>query len=219
MPLADRRHHDIASIALQAAGRRYGVAFGGGGALQAHDLSARRTQDVDLFVQRIRNVDKAAAAIGRALTRRGYRVESTVHAGAGEIYGIREYVVYPPGAGDDGGVQLQIAHFEWPEAEMTAVGPTVAKDWGAAQKLVALLSRNYIRDYIDVAQLVRRGFTPGQLLQGVAAQDPGLLDPECIGECLAHLKSDIDDDQLAGEMPDDLTPQQVRDVFAAWPAP
>ena len=58
--LLDRRHRDIARIALAAAGRRYGVAFAGGGALQVHDVSSRQTQDVDLFVRSARNVGKAA---------------------------------------------------------------------------------------------------------------------------------------------------------------
>jgi hypothetical protein len=47
--LLDDRHRDMARIALTVAGRKYGVAFAGSGALQIHDVSSRRAQDVDLW--------------------------------------------------------------------------------------------------------------------------------------------------------------------------
>jgi hypothetical protein len=72
--LIDDRHRDIARIALAAAGRKYEVAFAGGGALQVHDVTTRRTQDIDLFVRKARNVPRAAGVIAGALEHVGYRV-------------------------------------------------------------------------------------------------------------------------------------------------
>src|SRR5260370_25954807 len=89
LPL-DSRHHDIARVALAAAGRRYQVAFAGGGALQVHDVSARRTHDVDLFVRRARDVPRAADVIAGALERAGYRVEA-VTAGLQGLAGLDHY--------------------------------------------------------------------------------------------------------------------------------
>jgi hypothetical protein len=138
--LLDGRHRDIARIALAAAGRKYEVAFAGGGALQIHDVSARRTQDVDLFVRKARNVMKAADVIANALERAGYRVEAVSADDPGWVdlsQELREFEVYPPDSGDP--VQVQVAFFAYTGTVTTDVGPVVTLDYLAARKTVALV--------------------------------------------------------------------------------
>src|SRR5215469_777527 len=128
--LLDDRHRDIARVALGAAGHKFGVAFAGGGALQIHDVSSRRTHDVDLFVRSARHVKRAATAIGEALERAGYRVETTA---ADE--GLWEFEVCEPGVADP--VQVQVAHFSYGQTVATDVGPAVTVDYLATRKTIA----------------------------------------------------------------------------------
>jgi hypothetical protein len=215
--ILDERHRDIARIALGAAGRKYEVAFAGGGALQVHNVSARRTQDVDLFVRKARNVVKAAAAIAGALERAGYQVEP---AGADDDpewdlgSELREFEVYPPDGGGDP-VQVQVAFFAYTGTVTTDVGPVVTLDYLAARKAVALLERHRVRDYVDLASLVDAGYEVRQLLDMAFAEEPALT-PEDAGDAGVHLDRVVDE-RLARELPPGKTPAWVRKVFADWP--
>jgi hypothetical protein len=211
--LLDRRHREIARIALAAAGRRYGVAFAGGGALQIHDVSSRQTQDVDLFVRSARNVAKAADVMMAALRRAGYRVEVTW---ADEE--LREWEVHPPapGGGELDPVQVQVAFFAYTGGTVTTdVGPVCALDYLAARKAVATLERHRVRDYVDIAQLVDAGYTIPQLLAMAFAEDPSLTAHD-VGDAGVHLDR-ITDERLTRELPAGKTPGWVRDAFTSWP--
>ncbi|MGH3166803.1 MAG: nucleotidyl transferase AbiEii/AbiGii toxin family protein [Trebonia sp.] len=214
--ILDERHRDIARIALDAAGRKYEVAFAGGGALQLHDVSTRRTQDIDLFVRKARHVVRAANAIADALERAGYRVEAV---GADEDPDwdlgreLREFEVHPPDGGDP--VQVQVAFFAYTGTVTTDLGPVVTLDYLAARKTVALLERHRVRDYVDIASLVDAGYGIRQLRDMAFAEEPALT-PEDAGDAGAHLDQ-IADERLTRELPPGKTPGWVREVFAGWP--
>lgn len=223
--IIDARQRDIARIALAAAGRKYGVAFAGGGALQLHDVSARRTQDVDLFVRKPRNVARAAAVIVEALERAGYRVDLVAgDTGDGAADGgwpsldeeLREFEVYPPGGGDAAPVQVQVAHFAFTGTVATDVGPAVTLEYLAARKMVALLERHRVRDYVDIASLKDAGYELRQLVGLAFAEDPSLT-AEDVGDAGVHLDQAIADERLARELPPGKTPAWVRAAFTDWP--
>jgi Nucleotidyl transferase AbiEii toxin, Type IV TA system len=207
--LLDERHRDIAQIALAAAGRRYGVALAGGGALQVHEVSARSTQDVDLFVKRAGQVGDAAAAIGEALELAGYKV-AVPYAGEGMI----EFEVSPPPGGGDP-VQVQVAHFAYGATVDTVVGPTVTLDYLAARKAVALMERHQVRDYVDIASLVDAGYGIGALLE-MAFREAPYLEAADAGDAGAHLDM-ISDQRLERELPAGKTAGWVRAALAGWP--
>ena len=213
--LLDSRHRDIARIALSAAGRRYEVAFAGGGALQVHDVSARRTHDVDLFVRRARHVAKAADVIANALERAGYRVEAVSGAPGWEdlTEGTRDFEVYPPGSGEP--VEMQVVFFPYTGTVIKDVGPVVILDYLAARKTAALLERHRVRDYVDLASLVDAGYKVPQLLDMAFAEERSLTD-EDVGDAGVHLDR-ITDERLATELPPGKSPGWVRAVFASWP--
>lgn len=215
--IIDGRQRDIARIALAAAGRKYGVAFAGGGALQLHDVSTRRTQDVDLFVRKAGNVARAADVIAGALTRAGYRVEPV--PGADRAWPsldaeLREFEVFPPGGGDP--VQVQVAHFDYSGTVPTDVGPAVTLEYLAARKTVALLERHRVRDYVDIASLVDAGYGLRRLVGMAFAEEPSLT-AEDVGDAGVHLDRAVTDERLARELPPGKTPAWVRGAFAAWP--
>jgi hypothetical protein len=206
--LLDARHREIAQIALAAAGRRYQVAFAGGGALQVYDVSARITHDVDLFVRRARNVVKASAVIADALGQAGYRVEMV-----SSLEELVDFVVYPPGSADP--VQVQVAFFAFTGTVAKDVGPVVTLDYLATRKTVALLERHQVRDYVDVASLVDAGYKIPQLLDLGFTEDPALT-REDAGDAGVHLDQ-IADERLARELPPGKRPAWVRAAFEGWP--
>jgi len=215
--LLDGRHRDIARIALTAAGRKYGVAFAGGGALQIHDVSNRYTQDVDLFVRNAGNVGKAARVIADALGRAGYQVGIT---SADE--GLWELEVHPPApvraaAGGEAGepVQVQVAYFAYTGTVTTEVGPVVTLDYLATRKAVAIMERHQVRDYVDIASLVDAGYSIQQLLAMAFAEEPSLT-AEDAGDAGVHLDR-VSDARLARELPPGKAPGWVRAIFAGWP--
>lgn len=212
--ILDPRHRDIARIALAAAGRRYGVAYAGG-ALQVHDVSARSTQDVDLFVRKARNVAKAADVIADALERAGYQVNA-VSAGPGwedMDQEMREFEVCPPDSGDP--VQVQVAFFAYTGTIATDVGPVVTLDYLAARKAAALMERHRVRDYIDIASLLDAGYEIGQLMDMAFAEEPSLT-AEDAGDAGVHLDQ-VADERLARELPPGKSPAWVRAALADWP--
>lgn len=210
----DGRHRDIARVALDAAGRRYEVAYAGGGALQILNVSARRTLDVDLFVRKARNVARAADVIANALEQAGYTVEA-VETDPDDRMELtcREFEVYPPGGQDP--VQVQVAFFPFTRTVTRDVGPVVSLDYLASRKTVAVLERHQVRDYIDIASLVDAGYNIAQLLGMAFAEDPG-LSAEDAGDAGVHLDQ-ISDERIARELPPGKTPEWVRKVFADWP--
>lgn len=215
--LLDDRHRDIASIALAVAGRKYGVAFAGGGALQIHNVSSRRTHDVDLFVRNARHVKKAAAAIEDALRDAGYWVEVT-----SANQGLWEFEVYPypplrgwRGRAGPDPVQVQVAHFAYGEVVSTGLGPVVTLDYLAARKTVAIMERHQVRDYVDIASLADAGYTISQLL-GMAFTEAPYLEPADAGDVGVHLDT-LTDQRLARELPPRKSPKWVRRAFKEWP--
>lgn len=202
------------------------MAFAGGGALQVHNVSSRRTQDIDLFVQREKNVGKAATAIADALERAGYWVELI-----SSDEGLWEFEVYPypplrawqgksPYPHEDpdpDSVQVQVTFFAYSDTVSKDIGPVVSLEYLATRKAVAIMDRHQIRDYVDIASLVDAGYEISQLLSMAFAEDPGLgqRDAEDVG---AHLDR-VSDGRIALELPPGKTPGWVRAVFAEWPRP
>lgn len=226
--LLDDRHRDIARVALAAAGRKYGVAFAGGGALQVHDVSSRRTQDVDLFVRREKNVARAVPVITAALENAGYWVETTSsYEGHWEL----QVYPYPPEHGWTGSgpyphprdsapeaVQVEVSYFAYSGTVAKDIGPVVELDYLAARKAVAIMERHQVRDYVDIAQLADGGYTVEKMIKLAFEENPALVieDAEEVG---AHLDDNISDKRLAAELPPGKTPAWVRGVFEEWPRP
>ena len=74
MPVTDL-HRQVAAIALPAASG-HGFALAGGNALLAHGVISRATQDVGLFTDDERGVERVAAAVPTALIQAGFHVET-----------------------------------------------------------------------------------------------------------------------------------------------
>jgi hypothetical protein len=158
-PLQER----IARLALSMPGAE-SLALAGGGAMLAHGLVTRPTQDVDMFTPEP-DVTALVAALRHVLAGDGLAVEvdaaSTTYvrmtvtdpsAGACKVEIARDARIRPP-------VRLD-------------VGAVLHVEEIAADKVLALFGRAAARDFVDVAALLDR-FSPERLLDLAAEKDPG----------------------------------------------
>jgi hypothetical protein len=217
MPVSDL-HREVAAVALRA-GARYGFALGGGNALIAHGVIDRPTEDVDLFTDREHGVAAAAGGVEAALREAGYAAErqdkaqglADVFEGMGE--GLAEWIITAP---DGREMMLQMAYFDRGHRPvLMEFGPVLDLDDVLGGKVAALASRSVVRDYIDVAAALARGYSVAQLTGLAVALDPGLTaeDFADAGQRLDRL----DDDRFAryGLTRQDVT--RLREQFAKWP--
>jgi hypothetical protein len=209
-------HRRVARVALRAA-RRYGVALAGGNALQVHGVVDRYTQDVDLFTNQESTFRDAATAVETALRAAGFTPEPLEVADdlAAEWDGMDGLVEWQV-AGEGGTMALQLAFFERLRApvQVRNLGPVLSLEDIVAGKAAALASRAYVRDFVDMAQILRV-FAVDQVIGFARQLDPGLEDADFAD---VGLRLDqMDDLAFAryGLGADDVA--RLREQFASWP--
>ncbi|MGD0699115.1 MAG: nucleotidyl transferase AbiEii/AbiGii toxin family protein [Trebonia sp.] len=216
----DPLHLDITRIVLEATAR-YRAALGGGNALLAHGISARPTEDIDVFIANGELVSAASAAALDALEQHGYRVEE--HAASGGLGdwwpeawdGLAELEVSAPGS--DRMVQVQASHFELlcPPVEMPGIGLVVAMDDAAGFKAAATAGRALERDFVDIASLTAAGYTAERLIALAMERDHGL--PMFAFAEAARRLDRMEDSRLAPYLDADRDAGWVRAAFGDWP--
>ena len=200
---------EVAWTALAAIGGQ-GFALAGAGALIAHGLVDRPTQDLDLFSPLPGGAGQVTAALQQALHEAGFEVTvDSTHTVTGGDFARLEVTR------GDRTVQIDLGR-DWRQHPpvLLAVGPVLHLDDAVGNKVDAMIGRGLPRDYLDVAAALRR-YDRGQLLELGFRRDPGLrvADVALSMHNLDQL-SDIDFDYYH------LTPEQTataRRAFADWP--
>jgi hypothetical protein len=160
----DPLHEQIARIAftLPEAGQ---VALAGGGAMLAHDLVDRPTQDVDLFTPDAAEVTRLTDALAVALRTEGAQVRVD-RRGPG-------FTRLAVTVADGRTVVVEVAHdARIREAVALSFGRVLHPDEVAADKTLALFGRAAARDLVDVAALSKR-YPLERLCELAAEKDPG----------------------------------------------
>jgi hypothetical protein len=175
-------HRRLARTALAAAGR-YGAALAGGNALLAHQIIDRYTDDVDLFVPVEGPGFRAAvSAVEAALRDAGYQLAAVERFGRLESIvadigdGLAEWDVTAPN-GETTAVQVAFFDRLRDPVQVRGIGPVLAIDDVIANKVVALVTRSEIRDYLDVAAILE-GHTPAGVIALARQLQPDLGDDE-----------------------------------------
>lgn len=199
----------VAVVALRAIGPQ-GFAPAGAGALAAHGLLQRRTEDVDLFSPTPGGAGQVSAVLQATLTAAGYTV--TVVESADQHQGEFARLMVTR---NDHDVQVDVAR-DWrqhPPVHLQ-VGPVLHVDDAVGSKVTAMIGRGLPRDYLDIAAALGR-YNRQQLLRLAFIRDPGL---RVLDVALAM--------QLLDRLPDapfsdyGLTVNQVaqaRHAFQHWP--
>ncbi|NEN80300.1 nucleotidyl transferase AbiEii/AbiGii toxin family protein [Nocardioides zeae] len=173
----------VAAVALRSAAAS-GFALAGAGAIRAHGVTDRPTQDVDLFTTQ---TDPAAfsAAVDEVIA--GLASEGFQVAALRRLDGFARLQVLAPPTPDDatggprpdsqGGLVVEVdLGIDWrahPPVTLD-VGPVLALEDAVANKVSALYSRGEVRDYLDVDAIRQTGrFSDDELLAAAAERDPG----------------------------------------------
>lgn len=170
----DAFQDEVARTALAAAAE-YGFALAGAGALLAHGLVQRPTQDVDLFSPQPGSPGRAVLAVTAALERAGFEV--TADQPPSDVQA--DFVRLTAARGDEiCTIDLARDWRQHPPVDLD-VGPVLDLDDAVASKVAAMLGRGLPRDFIDVAAALGR-YSRHQLLVLTYLRDPGLR-PEDAG--------------------------------------
>jgi hypothetical protein len=160
----DPLHEQIARIAfaLPEAGQ---VALAGGGAMLAHDLVDRPTQDMDLFTPDPGEVTRLSDALAVALRTKGAQVRVDRRGPGFTRLGVT--------VADGRSIVVEVAHdARIREAVQLSFGRVLHPDEVAADKTLALFGRAAARDLVDVAALSER-YPLEQLCKLAAEKDAG----------------------------------------------
>jgi hypothetical protein len=229
------RQLDVAKRTLAATGRKYGVALGGGNALNIHEQLihdatgiARATQDLDFFVSRQRNVRRAVVAVVTALGKAGYAVDRRDKASGIAALGfedaddeLAQLIVSHPDDDPPVQVEVEIAHFDYESAVLSPIGPVLSLDDLGGFKTAAFAGRRELRDPLDVAAFVAAGYSPAQLIELAMARDEGLMLEDFaeaavwVDECADELFALYLGNRDGGGEVRDIT--WMRRMLADWP--
>jgi len=185
-------------------------ALAGSGAIREHGLVDRPTEDVDLFTSDV-DLPRFSAAVDAVvicLSKAGHEVA--------ELRRVDQFarleVTTPDGhqIGIDMGV-------DWRKAEpaVLAIGPVLSLEDAVGNKLSALYSRAYPRDFLDVDSIRASGkFTDADLIRAAIERDPGFEVPMFVTQLqLVHRvlpeqvsQYNVDADQLNG----------IKNRFDVW---
>ncbi|MBO4210927.1 nucleotidyl transferase AbiEii/AbiGii toxin family protein, partial [Micromonospora echinofusca] len=208
-------YREVARVALTVADR-HGFVLGGGVAWLVNGLVRRPTEDVDLFSDTDGAAAAAADEVGAALRAAGFEVSEVV-SDLGEVFAgfdrdQREFMVARAGRA----LRLSLCRLDRHHRPVLMdLGPVMHPDDLVATKVAALVNRREVRDYIDVAAAVGRGYDLVGMLALARRHDPGLDDGDVadVGRYLDRL----DDARFRFYR---LSVEQIRQVrarFAGWP--
>lgn len=206
----------VAQVALAVA-RQHGFALGGGHGLLAHGLVHRPTEDVDLFTNVEGGVRTATGLVSSALTDAGLQV--TAPPDETElteiIYGMDDAFEELHVSDGSATVSISLAKLarHRPPVVM-AVGPVLHLDDLLGSKVCALSDRAMVRDFIDVAAAVGRGYQRARLIEMAHEHDPTVSDDDLR---LAMRRLDrLPDAAFAPYRCDARTVSELRNRFAGW---
>ena len=181
-------------------------ALAGGAALIVHGIVNRTTKDLDLFTEESRHVAALHEALTSELVQRGLHV--TIISASTTFVRLE---VHEPGSDErievDLGVDVRMA-----APVTTDVGPVLSIDELAADKMLALFGRAELRDFLDVADLLRR-LPKERLVELAIAKDAGFALAR-FAESLAALHRFTDADWEAHGAERD----RVTRIFDEWRA-
>lgn len=207
----------VAQVALAVA-ERHGFALGGGHALLAHGLVQRPTEDVDLFTDVDGGVRAATGLVRSALAGAGFQVATPPDATelTDVIYGMDDAFEELDVSDGSAAVSISLARLARHRAPVVlAVGPVLHLDDLLGSKVCALATRFEVRDYIDVAAALGRGYHRARLLEMAREHDPALAEDD-LAFSMRRLDA-MPDAAFAPYRLDTAAVGDLRERFADWP--
>jgi hypothetical protein len=215
----DETHRRIIAV-IQPVLERYGFGLAGGNALRVHGLSHRPTRDINVFTPTEGAVTQAVPEVERALRDAGFEARATGAAMSGLVRDWDEWTARWTVTAGERRVLLELSFHELlsPPVAITDVGPVLTVDDVLASKTLAMVDRAAARDFIDVAEAMRQGWSPEQLIALAWRLNPDDYHAGYFTQVLPNL-ADLDDFEFEQY---GLNPGQVkelRELFERlWPS-
>jgi nucleotidyltransferase AbiEii toxin of type IV toxin-antitoxin system len=158
-PTAQQQEH-VTAVLLTAIGE-FGFALAGAGAIRAHGLTDRPTQDIDLFGGPTLTADDFSLVLQRA--------EDALRTAHYDVTRVREFPLFTRMrvTGPDRAMLNVDFAINWradPPVQM-GVGPVLSEHDAVAGKLSAVYSRGEVRDFLDLDAIRTSGrYTDPELM-------------------------------------------------------
>jgi hypothetical protein len=214
----DETHRRILAV-IQPVLRKYGFGLAGGNAMKAHGLTHRPTRDINMFTMRAGAIKLAVPEVERALKNAGFGARATRGAEAALVGDWDDYNARWTVTAGEERVLLELALHDLisPPVLIADIGPVLTVEDLLAAKTLALVDRSGARDFWDVYEAMRQGWTPEQLIGLAWRLNPDDYDAAYFTEVLGNL-ADLDDFEFRQL---GLSGRQVTDLRAAfegqWP--
>ncbi|MGH3195731.1 MAG: nucleotidyl transferase AbiEii/AbiGii toxin family protein [Streptosporangiaceae bacterium] len=215
----DETHRRIIAV-IQPVLELYGFGLAGGNALRVHGLSSRPTRDINMFTPTEGAVARAVPQVEGALRAAGFDARATGGQMAGLVRDWDEYAARWIVTAGERRVLLELRLHEMlsPPVSIKDIGLVLNVEDVLASKILAMVDRAAARDFADVYEAMRQGWSPEQLIALAWRLNPDDYDAEYFTQVLPNL-ADLDDFEFEQY---GLNPGQVkelRELFERqWPA-
>ncbi|HEX6869754.1 MAG TPA: nucleotidyl transferase AbiEii/AbiGii toxin family protein [Micromonosporaceae bacterium] len=204
----DPFHERLARVGL-AAVERYGFALAGGYAVQAAGMLMRPSEDIDLFTAWERRAEFADAVSAVVAAYRAERLSAEIdHQHDG-------FVRLTVSDGERSSkVELAVDTRANEPIQMT-IGPVLHPDDAVTNKMTALYTRAFARDFIDIDATLQSGRYDREALLALAERAEIGFDRQVFAQALDQVELlDRDDFAVYGVTGPDL--DDLRTRFRAW---
>jgi hypothetical protein len=206
----------VAQVSLAVA-ESHGFALGGGHALVAHGLVYRPTEDVDLFTDVDGAVRTATELVRIALVDAGLSADRAVQDDdlADLFYGMDDAFEEIDVRDGEDSVRISLGRLPRQRVPIVMdVGPVLHLDDLLGSKICALATRAQVRDFVDVAAALARGYDQERLLLVGREHDPTLLEEDFV-EAMGRLDA-LPDLAFAQYGLGSAAVAELRSHFADW---
>lgn len=215
----DATHRRIIAV-IQPVLEKYGFGLAGGNALRVHGLSHRQTRDINCFTQMQGVIKQAVPEVEAALRNAGFGARPTAGAGAGLVRDWADWNARWTVTAGERRVLLELSIHDLlsPPVVIADIGPVLTVEDVLASKTLAMVDRAAARDFVDVFEALRQGWTPEQLIALAWQLNPDDYDAEYFTQVPENL-ADLDDFEFEQY---GLAPGQVKELREAfdrqWPS-
>jgi len=217
----DETHRRIIAV-IQPVLARYGFGLAGGNALRVHGLSDRLTRDINMFTATEGAVTQAVPQVEAALQDAGFGARAT-GADSVMVELVRDWDDYTARWIVTAGerrvlLELSLHDLLGPPVVIRDIGPVLTVEDALSSKTLAMVDRAAARDFIDVFEAMRRGWSPEQLIALAWQLNPEDYDAGYFTQVLPNL-ADLDDFEFTQYGLSDEQVKELRQLFEEqWPA-
>ncbi len=215
----DETHRRIIAV-IQPVIERYGFGLAGGNALRVHGLSHRPTRDINMFTPTEGAVALAVPQVEAALRAAGFGARATGRDMTGIVRDWDDWTARWIVTAGERRVLLELSIHELlsPPVVITDIGPVLTVNDVLASKTLAMVDRAAARDFIDVSEAMRQGWSPEQLIALAWQLNPDDYDADYFTQVLPNL-ADLDDFEFTQYGLGDRQVKELRQLFEQqWPA-